>query len=172
MKSLKSTAIFLALTLVLLVSGGTVAAVGQGTEFTYQARITQDDSPVNASCDLQFGLFDAVTGGTQVGTTQTKSNVTVSDGLFTVSLDFGSGAFSGDSRWLEVSVRCPSGGGEFRTFSPRRPVSSSPYALYAPTAGSAPWSGLTGVPADLADGIGAGQGYDNPTGRQGAAART
>jgi hypothetical protein len=53
----------------------------------------------------------------------------VSDGLFTVELDFGSDIFSGDALWLEVSVA--PGGGDFTTLSPRQPLNAAPYALYA-----------------------------------------
>jgi len=74
----------------------------------------------------------------------------VSNGLFTVPLDFGSAAFTGDARWLEVAVRCPAGSGSYTTLTPRQPLTAAPYALYAK---GAPWSGLTGVPAGFADGV-------------------
>ena len=153
MKALKSAVLLTVLALVLVVSGGTAVAAGLGTDFTYQGRLTQDGSPISASCDLQFGLYDAASGGSQIGSTLSKTGVSVSKGLFTVSLDFGSGAFSGDARWLDVAVRCPTGSGSYTTLTPRQLVSASPYALYAPSAGGAPWSGLTGVPSGFADGV-------------------
>jgi len=66
-----------------------------------------------------------------------------------VQLDFGSSAFSGDSRWLEIAVRCPAGGGPYTSLDPRQPLTAAPYALYAR---GAPWSGLSGMPAGFADG--------------------
>ncbi|MGQ9854807.1 MAG: hypothetical protein ACUVTG_15580, partial [Candidatus Oleimicrobiaceae bacterium] len=89
-----------------------------GTAFTYQGQLKKGGNPVNGNCDLQFSLWNAASGGTQVGTTQTKTNVSVSNGLFTTSLDFGS-AFTGDARWLEIAVRCPTGSGSYTTLSPR-----------------------------------------------------
>ncbi len=120
-----------------------------GSGFTYQGRITDSGGPVDGTCDLTFRLHDAAAGGTQVGSSVSQNGVAVSDGLFTVQLDFGSGAFDGASRYLEVSVRCPAGSGSFVALAPRQELTAAPYALHAV---SAPWSGLTGVPAGFADG--------------------
>jgi hypothetical protein len=124
----------------LVVSGGLIApAYGAplGTTFTYQGQLQQDGSPVNGTCDLQFGLFDSATGGNQIGITQNVSPAPVTGGLFTVQLDFGSSAFTGDGRWLQIALRCPVGNGLYTTLTPRQPLTAPPYALYAPTAGSA-----------------------------------
>ncbi|MDQ7029935.1 MAG: tail fiber domain-containing protein [Ardenticatenia bacterium] len=127
----------------------TQAAVG--TAFTYQGRLLRDGNPVSDTCDFQFSLWDASGGGNQVGSTLTKANVAVSDGLFTVSgLDFGGSAFQGEARWLAVSVRCPAGSGSYTALDGRVALSAAPYALYAL---GAPWSGLSGVPAGFADGV-------------------
>jgi len=99
-----------------------------GTAFTYQGQLKQGGNPVNDNCDFQFSLWDAESDGTQVGTTQTKSNVSVSNGLFTTSLDFGS-VFTGDALWLAVAVRCPAGSGSYTTLSPRQGLTAAPYAL-------------------------------------------
>ena len=85
----------------------------------------------------------------------------MADGLFTVALDFGSGAFTGAARWLEIAVRCPAGSGTYTTLSPRQALTSSPYAVFS---GGAPWSGLTGVPAGFADGTDDGISYTAGTG--------
>ena len=49
-------------------------------------------------------------------------------------------------------MRCPAGSGSYTTVGNRQELTATPYALYATAAGSAPWSGLTGVPAGFADG--------------------
>ncbi|MCB0179737.1 MAG: hypothetical protein KDI62_16005 [Anaerolineae bacterium] len=114
------------------------AALGSG--FTYQGRLTDAGDPVNATCDFQFSLFDAAGGGSQVGSTQTVTNVNVSGGLFTAQLNgggqFGSTAFNGEARWLQIAARCPAGSGNFTTLSPRQPLTAAPYALFSPTSGS------------------------------------
>jgi len=60
----------------------------------------------------------------------TKSGVSVSDGRFSVSLDFGSSAFVGDQRWLASNVRCPDSG-DYTALSPRQELTPTPYAIYS-----------------------------------------
>jgi hypothetical protein len=108
------------------------AQVALGTAFTYQGQIDVNSSPFDGNCDLQFALYDAASGGAQIGTLQTTGNVTVTNGLFTVPLDFGSGAFNGDARWLEISARCPAGSGNYTALAPRQALTPAPYALALP----------------------------------------
>jgi hypothetical protein len=58
-------------------------------------------------------------------------NVPVSEGLFTVPLDFGAGVFTGDARWLEIGVRPGLSSGAYTLLSPRQALTATPYALYA-----------------------------------------
>jgi hypothetical protein len=120
-----------------------------GTAFTYQGRLTDGDVPAEGSYDFRFILYDATSGGAQVGSTVLRENVTVGDGYFAVQLDYGAAAFSGQARYLEVAVRPGDSTGAYTTLSPRQLLTAAPYALYAL---KAPWSGLSGVPAGLADG--------------------
>lgn len=125
-------------------------AVALDRRFTYQGRLDSGGVPVNGNCDLRFRLYDAASGGAQIGGQQTSANITVSDGLFVVALNasdqFGPTAFNGDRRWLEIDVRCPAGGGGYTTLAPRQPLNPAPYAIHALSAGSVPWSGVTGAP--------------------------
>jgi hypothetical protein len=113
------------------------AATALSTAFTYQGRLTDGGSPANGVYDLRFILYDAESGGAQVGSIVAKEDVTVTNGLFSVELDFGGSAFTGDARWLEIAVRPGSGTGAtgYTILSPRQPVSPSPYALFAKAAG-------------------------------------
>ena len=122
-----------------------------GTAFTYQGQLKKGNEPVSDNCQMAFGLYDEETAGNRVGSPITTT-VPISRGLVTASLDFGAGVFTGDERWLEITVKC-TGDGSFVALSGRQPVTAAPYAQYAPSAGSVPWSGLTGVPAGLADGV-------------------
>ena len=86
---------------------GTVAhahAAPPPTSFTYQGALTMDNNPVNGLAALQFKLWDAPSGGTQLGSTlSTFTNV--DDGLFSESLDFGAASFgTSQALWLEVVV--------------------------------------------------------------------
>jgi len=101
-----------------------------GTAFTYQGRLMDDSgNPLTGSYDFQFELYDAESGVSQVGSTVTVGDVAVSDGLFTVQLDFGSEAFTGDARWLEIGVRAGSSDGAYTALDPRQPLTPAPYAL-------------------------------------------
>jgi hypothetical protein len=102
-----------------------------GTMFTYQGRLSSGGNAANGSYDLKCSLFDALTGGNQIGNSLTNAATTVTNGLFTVVLDFGS-VFDSNARWLEIGVRA-SGGGAFTVLLPRQAIQPVPYALYAVT---------------------------------------
>ena len=169
MKTQTKIVLIVLLALALVISAG-VGAVYAGsllapqavpTAFTYQGHLRQAGELYTGSCDMQFGLYNALSGGSQVGSTISQANVPVTDGLFTVALDFGAGVFTGDPRWLEIAVRCPAGSGTYTTLTPRQALTSSPYATFA---GGAPWEGLTNVPAGFADGTDDGTSYTAGTG--------
>lgn len=112
--------------------GGVGVQSALGTAFTYQGQLKKNGNPVNDNCDFLFSLWDAATEGSQVGSNQEKTNVPVSNGLFTVQLDFGAGAFQGDARWLRIRVRCPTGIHDYSVLDPRQPLTPVPYALALP----------------------------------------
>jgi len=105
-----------------------------------------------ATCDFEFRLYGVASGGSPLAS-QTTSEVEIAAGVFTTQLDFGSAPFTGDNRWLEIAVRCPAAGGSFTTLAPRQPLTATPYATYAASTGTAPWSGLSGIPTGFADGV-------------------
>ncbi len=107
------------------------AQAALGTAFTYQGRLNDAGNPANGAYDFQFKLFDAVSGGTQIGGVVPKNDLPVSGGLFTTDLDFGAGAFDGQARWLEVAVRPGASTGAYTTLAPRRALLASPYAQYS-----------------------------------------
>jgi hypothetical protein len=111
-------------------------AKAQTTAFTYQGELSSGATPADGNFDLRFGLFPAVSGGTQIGGDQTLSAVAVAEGIFTVQLDFGVSAFPGASRFLEIEVR-PAGSGSYTTLTPRQQISSAPYAIRTLSAAAA-----------------------------------
>ena len=100
-----------------------------GTVFTYQGRLTDGGSPANGLYDFTFRVYDAESGVVPLDT-DSVTNVSVADGYFTAEVDFGSGVFTGEARWLEIDVR-PTGSVDFTTLSPRQEMTPTPYALYA-----------------------------------------
>ncbi|HAB16465.1 MAG TPA: hypothetical protein DCE44_08440 [Verrucomicrobiales bacterium] len=116
-----------------------------GSAFTYQGRLHDGGVPAAGRYDLRFKLYDAEGGGALVGAAVEATAVQVEDGVFTAVLDFGAGAFDGQARWVEVSVR-RAGVGDFIALAPRRGLTAAPYALYALTpAGPAGPRGATGA---------------------------
>jgi hypothetical protein len=107
----------------------------QGTAFTYQGRLNDGAAPATGIYDLRFAIYDAAGSGTQQGNTLTNVATAVSNGLFTVTLDFGD-QFPGTDRWLEIGVRT-NGGGAFSVLSPRQPLTATPYAVRAASATTA-----------------------------------
>ena len=112
--------------LLILMSGQFVEA--QTTTFTYQGRLSDSSMQANGSYDLIFVLYDAPTGGSQIGTTITRPAVNVANGVFTVGLDFGANTFPGAARYLEIAVKRPLGT-NFTKLTPRQPVTSTPYSI-------------------------------------------
>lgn len=116
----------------------------QGAAFTYQGRLLSGGQPANGSYDFQFTLADAPGGGSCIGAALTNAPVPVSNGLFVVVLDFGSGAFDGSPRWLEIGVRTQGSAGAYAALSPRQAITAAPCAGFANTAANvAPGATIT-----------------------------
>lgn len=116
------------------------SAEALGTAISYQGKLRFEGEQVTGVYDLQFLLYDALENpATQIGNLVDLAAVQVEDGLFTVQLDFGTGAFDGDARWLEIRVRPNGSGDPYTTLTPRQAILATPYALYSlntpPTAG-------------------------------------
>ncbi|MBN1868588.1 hypothetical protein JW916_15000 [Candidatus Sumerlaeota bacterium] len=129
-----------ALVVCLVFIGASLSADPLGTAFTYQGQLNDGSNPANGPYDFQCRLYDASTAGAQIGPTGTANSVQVSNGVFTLDLDFGVGAFDGTARYLEIEVKA-AGDPTYTTLSPRQNLKPAPNALYS---AAAPWWGLTG----------------------------
>jgi hypothetical protein len=122
----------------------------QGSAFTYQGWLNDGGAPANGRYDLRFTLYSAASSGSAVAGPLGSDATAVNNGLFTLTLDFGSSAFTGAARWLEIAVRT-NGGGAFFPLSPRQLLTPTPYAISAANlSGALPVNSVTG-PA-IADG--------------------
>ena len=147
-KYLLSTLVLISLLFVSGIASARPLNAALGTGFTYQGKLTDGGAPADGAYDFEFKLYDALSGGSQVGSTVPLGDVAVADGLFTVQLDFGN-VFDGTALFLEIGVRPGASIGAYTPLTPRQALTATPYANYA---AKAPWSGLTGVPAGLNDG--------------------
>jgi hypothetical protein len=112
-----------------------IHAAAQGTTaFTYQGQLRDGGTNANGNYTMIFKLYDASTSGNQIGPTIT-TNLGLFNGLFSVNLDFGAGAFDGNARWLDITV---TNGPTTQTLSPRVQVLPSPYAQFAAIAATVP----------------------------------
>jgi hypothetical protein len=119
------------LLIALAVFAGIHQAAAQGTTaFTYQGQLHDNGTNANGTYTMIFKLYDSSSGGTQIGSGITNSP-TLANGLFTVNLDFGAGAFNGSARYLDITV---TNGGTTQTLSPRVQVLADPYAQFAAVA--------------------------------------
>jgi hypothetical protein len=112
-------------------------ARGQTTGFTYQGRLTDGGTPANGDFGFVFRLFATAVGDTQIGQDVNIPVVTVENGIFTVTLDFGANAFPGADRFLEIIVYHTDASGIPVILSPRQRLTSTPYAIRALSATTA-----------------------------------
>ena len=119
------------LTISLMLALGLASTGAQPSAFTYQGRLVANGNPANGQYDFGFALFDAADNGNVVGSPTILSPVVVSNGLFTVTLDFGPFGFDGANRWLAISVRTNGSIAPYTTLSPLQPITSAPYSIRA-----------------------------------------
>lgn len=110
------------------ISAAAHSVLAQTTAFTYQGKLTDTGTP-QANYQMQFRLFDALSGGNQIGDTIEVAAVPVSQGVFSVLLDFGANVFTtGADRFLEIGVR--RGTGEnYTVLNPRQRIAASPFSI-------------------------------------------
>jgi hypothetical protein len=117
----------------------TVSIHAQSSAFTYQGALKNGAQPASGPHDLRFSLFTAASGGVQVGTTQCVDNVTVVDGVFTATIDFGQQFATTAARFLQVDVRADTGltcttATGFTPLSQRQALTATPLANHAKSA--------------------------------------
>jgi hypothetical protein len=106
-------------------------AFAQTSAFVYQGKLNDGTLAANGTYQFEFKLYDsaAVGAGNQIGNTLSNVAATVSNGIFSTTLDFGANSFDGAARFLEISVRLENSGQNYTPLSPRQPISATPYAV-------------------------------------------
>ena len=90
----------------------------------YQGRLVDNGTPVTATRNMTFRLYDASTNGTLLWSAGPQA-VIVTQGIFGTTLTIPSSALSGAAqKYLEVQI-------DATTLSPREPLNAVPYAIIA-----------------------------------------
>lgn len=116
--------------------------------FNYQGRLNDQNGSANGSYDLSFTLFATNSAGAAVAGPVTNAATAVSNGMFTVTVDFGPEVFTGSSNWLELAVST-NGANHFVTLAPRQQIKPASYAIFSANAAQAATATAVagGVPA-------------------------
>ena len=110
----------------------------QTNVISYQGQLNVNGVAANGDYDLRFTLHDTPAQTNQVAGPVVVGPTTVSGGVFSVMLNFGSTAFSGGSnRWLQIGVRGYGETNAYTVLTPRQLLTPAPYALRAVNAGTA-----------------------------------
>jgi hypothetical protein len=119
--------LILLVALLVLFSG---AALAQGNAFSFQGKLNDGANPANGRYDLEFKLFDAITGGTQIGPTVARPGTTLINGVFSTMLDFGAAAFQNpNSIFIEIAVRPFGSPNQLTILGPRQQLTVVPFAV-------------------------------------------
>lgn len=125
-------------------------ALAQVSMVPIQGYLSAGATPVDGSVTLDFRIYGSATGTGTLLHEETGVVLDVDAGRFVHYLGTAApldlSVFDGSRVWLELQVD-----GEL-PMAPRIEFGVTPYAAYSARAGGAPWSGITGVPASLADG--------------------
>jgi hypothetical protein len=144
---MKTKLVLITITIILLFSIGSNPATAQDTiqpqevtaavldAFSYQGYLEDSGAAVNNYCDFIITLYASLAGADPLGVAETRTNVQLNKGYFTVyDLDFDvdySTSFQGDERYLSIQVRCPTNTGTYTTLTPRQKILPVPYATLA-----------------------------------------
>lgn len=114
-------------------------ALGQSETFTYQGQLKLNGAPVSDLVDMKFTLFDSESATTAVAGPLLfngvgSSAIQVTNGLFSVELDFGAGALQ-LGQWLKIEIRFPHSSNNtaaYTALTPRQKISAAAFALSVP----------------------------------------
>lgn len=127
---------FIILMFIVLTATGSLA---QSSAFSFQGRLNDGANPANGRYDLEFRLFNAITGGTQIAAVVLRPNTILINGVFSTTLDFGAAAFNNNpnSIFIEIAVRPNGSTNAFTILGPRQQITSVPFAIRATNATNA-----------------------------------
>jgi hypothetical protein len=112
--------------------GTTAASAAPLTSaFTYQGRLSASGQPANGAFDLRFSVFDGGRTTTPLAPAVALEDVVVTNGVFSVPLDFGFAVADGQRLFLALEVREGASTGAYTALNPRHELTPGVYALHA-----------------------------------------
>jgi hypothetical protein len=137
---------FSSLLAAMIMTTAAVSGFAQGTAFTYQGQLVNNGSAANGTFIMSFTVYTNSSGTGRFAGPIVDNNVGVTNGLFTVILDFGPDVFIGNSNWLSISVGTSM---PLTQLNPLQELTPVPYAIFAESAsnvvGTVPASQVTGT---------------------------
>ncbi|HLV79894.1 MAG TPA: hypothetical protein VKT32_06405 [Chthonomonadaceae bacterium] len=140
----------------------------QATAFAYSGQLVIGTTRANGTYDFRFTLYTAATGGSAVSTPVIVSGVTVTNGSYAVTLDFGAGSFAGapSTLYMRIAYRIPGGPWFGDSEKPVQltvrfailsadtlSIAGYPVSTAAPASGQAlVWNGSAWAPASMSGG--------------------
>lgn len=121
----------------ILLIGPVSITFAQTTAFNFQGRLNDGSSPANGRYDLQFKLFDSITGGSPIGPTNERFGLTLVNGVFSTTLDYGASAYGGGFRFLEIGVKPFNSPNGYVVLGARQQIMSVPLAVRSTSAANA-----------------------------------
>lgn len=127
-------------TLLVMLQLGLLAGLAQIVEpeiawrQAYQGTLSSNGVPVNGPHDIIMRLYDAPSGGVQIGASVTNTSVPVTNGLFTAFLSpapWSSDDFSYADPYVQIALRRSGSGQPYVTLLPRQRLASVPRATVA-----------------------------------------
>ncbi len=116
-----ATSVRAALIAAVLAGGSIATAAEYNNEFTYQGALKASGAAVNGTANFEFRLYSVATLGVPLSAPLVFNNYPVTDGVFTVRLDFGALPQSKQERWLEIVVNST-------ILAPRQKLAPAPIA--------------------------------------------
>jgi hypothetical protein len=113
-----------------MLPGEAAAQTAAARTFTYQGKLTNQGSAVDGAVTINYRVFSALTGGSQIASGSV--NTTVVDGLLTFEVPLGAlgqTQFTGSERFLEIEV--VRSGFPTQVLTPRQALRPAPYSLFA-----------------------------------------
>ncbi|MCA9280119.1 MAG: hypothetical protein H6815_12275 [Phycisphaeraceae bacterium] len=109
--------------------GADATQAGSTVTLAYDGELRLHGERLNGVVDLQFALFDAVSGGNQLGTTLVVNEASIVDGRIAIDLPIAAQHLAGGVKYLQISVRESNSDAEMTILTPRKPVLVAPVSI-------------------------------------------